>query len=107
LSWKNNYPRHKLQVYIVEGTTRILPTMSEKTSKAVRERLEELHVSVLTNRFIGSVEENFIHFKNGEALSFDCLIWTAGIEANNQTVNAMAIKPNVLNEPYVMVLPPF
>lgn len=82
LSWKNNYPRHKLQVYIVEGTTKILPTMSERTSKAVRERLEDLNVVVLTNRFIGSVEEHFIHFKNGEALSFDCLIWTAGIEAN-------------------------
>jgi NADH dehydrogenase len=82
LAWKNNYPRHKLQVYIVEGTSRILPTMSEKTSTAVRKRLEELNVVVLTNRFIGSVDEHFIHFKNGEVLGFDCLIWTAGIEAN-------------------------
>lgn len=82
LSWKYNYPRHKLQTFIIEGTSRILPGFSERSAQDIAARLSVMQVVVQTNRFIQSVDEYFITYKNGEKFSYDCLIWSAGVKAH-------------------------
>ncbi len=83
LAWKNQYPRHKLQTVIIEGTSTILPGLDEDVVADVRVRLEQLSVAVQTNRFIAQVDDHMVEFKNGERLGFDCLIWAAGVKANS------------------------
>ena len=81
LAWKYRYPRHKLELVLVEGATRILPNVSEKAAMKTLSRLQDLGVHVQTNRLINKVDEHFLYFSNGEVLDYDCLVWTAGIKA--------------------------
>jgi NADH:quinone reductase (non-electrogenic) len=81
LAWKESYPRHKLEVLVVEGTNQLMPGMDEFVGKDVYDRLKSLGTEVMLNSMISNVDENFIEFKDGEKISYDALIWTAGVKA--------------------------
>ena len=82
LSWKENYPRHKLEILVVEGTNGLMPGMDEFVGRDVYRRLKSLGCEIMLNSMISSVDENFIEFKGGEKISYDCLVWTAGVKAS-------------------------
>jgi NADH:ubiquinone reductase (H+-translocating) len=83
LAWKNQYPRSKLQVVVIEAGACLLPGMDTGVAAATLARLQELGVSVLTNHAVSKVEEYFVEFANTERLEVDCLIWAAGVRANS------------------------
>jgi NADH dehydrogenase len=81
LSWKENYPRHKLEVAIIEGSGQLMPGMGERIGRDMYDRLKSLGVQVRLNSLITNIDEQFLELKNGEKLSYDSLIWTAGVRA--------------------------
>jgi len=80
MAWKENYPRLKLEIVVVEGTNQLMPGMDPFVGKDVYDRLKSLGVVVMLNSMISNVDEHFIEFKNGEKMSYDCLMWTAGVK---------------------------
>src|SRR6185503_946857 len=81
LSWKYEYPREKIDILVVEGANRLLPGLDDRVGQDVLDRLLSLGIRIQLNSMITNVEEKFITFKSGERLEFNCLIWTAGIKA--------------------------
>jgi NADH dehydrogenase len=81
LAWKNQYPPEKLEILVVEGTNQIIPGLDDRLSKNGLQRLLDLGVRVQLQSFITSVDKNFISFANGERLSYDILVWSAGVKA--------------------------
>ncbi len=76
------YPSIKqedISVVIIEGTDRVLRTMTEDASRKAYEYLGHLMVDVKLNKIMSSYENNIIKFSDGEELYCETLIWTAGI----------------------------
>jgi NADH:ubiquinone reductase (H+-translocating) len=82
LSWKEEFPRQKLQVMVVEGSSQLMPGLGEEVGRDVYLRLKDFGFEIMLNSLITNVEANSLEFKNGERLNYDCLIWTAGVKAN-------------------------
>lgn len=83
LSWENAFPREKIETLIIEGSESVVPGMGEQVQVDVGGRLRSLGVRIQTGSLISKVDPHFLEFKSGEKLSYDCLIWTAGVKANS------------------------
>ena len=71
--------KEDLKILIVEGTDRVLRTMSEDASRHAAEYLGHLMVDVKLNTTMVSYDNNIVKFANGEEVYCETLIWTAGI----------------------------
>ena len=79
------YPSIKpeeVRVILVEGSDRLLRTMTEASSADALRDLAKLMVEVRLNKTMQSYDaEGVITFTDGETLTTDTLIWTAGVTA--------------------------
>lgn len=66
-------------VTIIEGSDRLLRTMSEKASKAALRYMSDLFVNVKLGKTMESYCDNVIRFTDGEEVYSEMVIWTAGI----------------------------
>lgn len=76
------YPRIEpgdVTVTIVEGSDRLLRTMTQNASNATIKYMDELMVDVKLQKTMKSYENNIITFTDGETLYSEMVIWTAGI----------------------------
>lgn len=82
---RREYPsisRDEVNVILVEGSDRLLRTMSEASSAdALRDLREKLMVDVRLNKTMKSYDQGVITFTDGDTIEADTLIWTAGITA--------------------------
>jgi len=69
------------KVTIVQGNKRILPVLSEQSSKKAQTRLEQLGVHVLTGVRATAVTSEGVSLTNGTVLQSHNVIWTSGILA--------------------------
>ena len=69
-------------IKIIEATPQILPMISEKERKIIRQRLAGLKVEILENSKIAEVGSDFVQIEGGEKHEADFIIWTAGIKAS-------------------------
>lgn len=79
---RREYPRispDEVTVTIVEGSDRLLRTMTENASRATLKYMSELMVDVRLEKTMKSYDDNVITFADGETLYSEMLIWTAGI----------------------------
>ncbi len=82
LCWKNAYPREKVEIVVVEATSKLIPGFSENLSSDALARLEDLGVhSMLSSPIIG-VDEHFVSLLNGDLLQYDVMIWSTGVRAS-------------------------
>lgn len=81
LAWKNNYPKEKIEITIIEATNELIPGLSKRLSKDAWERLKILGVRVQLSSRITKVTANFVEFLSGEKMEYDVLVWTAGVKA--------------------------
>lgn len=72
-------PKEDLTITIVEGTDRLLRTMSENASREAEEYLGHLMVDVKLQKLMKSYENNIVTFSDGEELYSEMVIWTAGV----------------------------
>lgn len=86
-------PQEEISITIVEGTDRLLRTMSEKSSSAAAEYLESLMVKVKLGHNMKEYRDDEILLDNGESLPASMLIWTAGVKGVDFEFAGERVKP--------------
>ena len=71
-----------INIYLMEGTNRLLMALSEKASVKAKEFLERLGVTVILNTFVKEYDGNVIETSDGKKIRSNLVIWTAGIRGN-------------------------
>jgi NADH:ubiquinone reductase (H+-translocating) len=71
-----------MEVYLVEGLDRLLPSMSEFAGKKAFKYLEKFDIHVRLNMVVESFDGNTVIMKTGEIIKSNTLIWAAGVKGN-------------------------
>ena len=71
--------RAPIDIHLVEGLDNVFPNNDPEVQGAIRKRLENLVVNIMTGEFIGEVDEETVYIGDEEELDYDVLIWTGGI----------------------------
>ncbi len=69
----------EVRVILIEGTDRLLGTMSEASSHDAAKALSELLVDVRLGARVKSVADGRVLFADGSVLDADTVLWTAGV----------------------------
>ena len=69
----------ELTITLVEGTDRLLRTMSEAASREALEYLGHLMVDVKLGKIMESYDNDIVKFADGEEIFSEMVIWTAGV----------------------------
>ncbi|HZV69583.1 MAG TPA: NAD(P)/FAD-dependent oxidoreductase [Saprospiraceae bacterium] len=72
----------EMDIYLVEGTKKLLSSMSEEASIKSKEYLVKMGVHVLTETRVTNYDGNEITLSNGDKLYARKVIWAAGITGN-------------------------
>lgn len=72
----------KMKIYLLEGSSKTLGVMSEKSSSKSQQYLERLGVTVLTNTLLQDYDGKKITLKDGRTINTRMVIWAAGIKGN-------------------------
>jgi NADH:quinone reductase (non-electrogenic) len=72
----------EVQVVLVEGAPRILPTFDQTLSHAAARSLERKGVVVRTGVFLEDYDGRQVRLKGGESIPARTLIWAAGVQAS-------------------------
>ncbi len=79
-----NFSPGDTEIYLAEGTGRVLPPFPEKLSERAKRSLEKLRVKVLTESMVTGIDEDRVYLKNGERediLQARTILWAAGVKA--------------------------
>ena len=68
-----------IDIYLVEALEEIFPGNDPEVQGALRKRLQQADVEILTDDPIVEAAEDAIHFDEGDPLSYDVFVWTGGI----------------------------
>ena len=80
--------RAPIDVHLVEGLDSIFPGNDPEVQGALRKRLEELDINILTGEFIGEVDEDTVYIGEETELDYDVLVWTGGITGREAVEDA-------------------
>lgn len=85
--------RAPVDIKIVEGLDEIFPGQDPEVQGALRKRLHDSDVDILTGDFISKVDEETISLGGGEdvapeELAYDLLVWTGGITGQKEVAEA-------------------
>lgn len=69
-------------ITLFEAGPKILPAISEKERKFIKERLTKLGIVLMENSPVEEVGSDFIKLKTGQKINGDIIIWTAGTKPN-------------------------
>lgn len=81
LAWKNQYPREKIELEIIEAANKLVPGFDNRLSQDVYDRLRDLDVRVRLSARIATVDSHLLELMGGEKIAHDVLIWTTGVKA--------------------------
>lgn len=71
----------ELKISLIDAAETILPGLDPYIIQKTEKRLKALGITIYTSAFIAQIKERSIVFKDGNTLSFDFIIYTAGIKA--------------------------
>lgn len=72
----------KMNIYLLEGSGRVLAAMSEKSSSEAKRYLEDLGVVVKVNTVVESYDGRTVYLKDKSTITSNTLIWAAGVTGN-------------------------
>lgn len=72
----------KMQIHLLEASSKVLNGYSEKSSEKGKEYLERLGVNVLLDTYVKDYDGHKAELANGETLDTETLIWAAGVRGN-------------------------
>ena len=72
----------KMNIYLLEATSKTLGAMSEESSKESETYLKKLGVTVLTNSLLDNYDGKTVLLKDGTTIPSATVIWAAGIKGN-------------------------
>ena len=77
-----DYPElniEEIDIYLIQGSDRLLEGMSEISSVKAREFLEDLGVIVKTNTRVNDYDGEFVYMQDGSKIPANKVIWAAGV----------------------------
>ncbi|MEO6582867.1 MAG: NAD(P)/FAD-dependent oxidoreductase [Ferruginibacter sp.] len=72
----------KMQIILLEGSPKVLGTMSDKSSADAQRYLERLGVTVKTNTIIKEYDGRTVTTQGGDTIESAMVIWAAGVAGN-------------------------
>ncbi|MFA9518006.1 NAD(P)/FAD-dependent oxidoreductase [Halopenitus sp. H-Gu1] len=84
--------RAPIDVKLIEGLEEVFPGNDPEIQGALRKRLEEADIEILTGDFISRADEESVYLGGGEEeepeeLPYDVLVWTGGITGHEELEN--------------------
>ncbi len=73
----------KLKIWLVEGSDRVLPAMSERSGRRAKRYLKKFGVRLLLGKFVESFENNVATLSDKRTIETACLVWAAGVRPNS------------------------
>ena len=70
----------RMQIWLVDGTERVLQNFSEKSSADAKRYLEGMGVSVKLNARVTSYDGEVVTFQDGTTMEANTLLWAAGVK---------------------------
>jgi NADH dehydrogenase len=85
--------RAPIDVTLVEGLDEVFPGNDASVQRALRERLEERDIDIMTGEFVSEVDDDTVYVGGGEEaapteLDYDVLLWTGGITGHEEIADA-------------------
>jgi NADH dehydrogenase len=84
----------KMEIYLLEGGSKLLANMSEASSKESKTYLEKLGVLVKTNTVVKEYDGTRITLQDSSSIESSLVIWAAGVKGNIP----MGINPTCLSK---------
>lgn len=82
----NDYPEidfSKMRIFLIDGSSRLLSSMSEASSASAKIYLEQLGVEIIQNEIVSSYKDNEITLlKSQKKIKSSIVLWAAGITPN-------------------------
>lgn len=72
----------KMNIYLLEGLSKTLSSMSEKSSERSVKYLKKLGVTLMTNTLVKDYDGKNVSLQNGNTIPASTVIWAAGIKGN-------------------------
>src|SRR5690242_10891181 len=72
----------KMNIFLLEGGSKTLGTMSERSSAQSRKYLERLGVTVMTGKLLKEYNGKIVLMNDGDRIPASTVIWAAGIKGN-------------------------
>jgi len=72
----------RMKIYLLEGSSKTLGAMSEKSSKSSLEYLKKLDVIVMTGTVVKNYDGKTVTMQNGNIIESSIVIWAAGVKGN-------------------------
>lgn len=85
--------RNEVNITLIEGSDRVLRTMSERSSAEAKKYLESLLVTVTLGHNMKDYTNNVITLDNDEQLDASLVIWTAGVKGVDFKFAGDKVKP--------------
>lgn len=79
LSWKYSYPREKLEIIILESGPEFFRGAMNRAAKDSYGRLKDKGVRIQLFSTVKEVEQKDVVLASGDKMSYDLLIWAAGV----------------------------
>ena len=83
-------PEEDMTINLLEGTDKLLRTMSPEASVKALEGLKKLKVNVMLGRLLKSYDDDKAVLDDGSVLDTGMMIWTAGVKATPVEFNGVA-----------------
>lgn len=83
---RKDYPdlaNSHMNVYLIEGTNRLLGPMTEESSRHALTFLQDMGVKVILNKKVTGYEDHKVIFDDGEFILTETLIWVSGVTAQH------------------------
>jgi NADH dehydrogenase len=72
----------KMNIYLLEGTSKLLANMSPQSSKSAKGYLETMGVTVKTNTIVKEYDGENVLLQDGSTIKSTLVIWAAGVRGN-------------------------
>lgn len=72
----------KMKIYLIEGSSKLLASMSSVSSQKSREYLEKMGVIVKTNTIVKACDGSSVTLQDSSSIPSTFVIWAAGVKGN-------------------------
>ena len=71
----------RMNIYLIEGTGKVLGNMSESSSKWAYSFLQKMGVTILLEKLVTDYKNNTVHLNDGSVIRSRSVIWVSGVIA--------------------------
>ena len=79
--------RSPLEITLIEGLDEIFPGNDPEVQGALKKRLLDRDIEILTGDFISEVDDEQVYLGEDTSMEYDVLVWTGGITGHKEVTN--------------------